>query len=261
MPHIMDRRFPAPYVNYTEAVIETEGDLVGDWEVFAGIAERNNWILDLPGGPLTTKATDDEALDLAFANGRISMQDIRDHAGTILSDTAVSVVEADSDDNGRFDLHPESLEADLDRWRQATSDDELLLVSMRLDHVLNSLGSELPALARRGTSNRLLIHPDNAADLELNTNDVARVSADGGDIEAVVEVNDAVAPGVVAMSHCWGGRDDGGLRPGHSVSDGGAATSRLVAISGYRDHITGMARQSAIPVMIRRDRSRDSENR
>ena len=46
VPHIMDRRLPAPYTNYTPAVVGTDDDLLTEWEVFAGIAARNGTEID-----------------------------------------------------------------------------------------------------------------------------------------------------------------------------------------------------------------------
>ena len=48
VPNVMDRRFPAVYTNYAERVIHTDDDVLNEWEVFVGIAKRNNTKISLP---------------------------------------------------------------------------------------------------------------------------------------------------------------------------------------------------------------------
>ena len=68
---VMDRRYAAPYVSYTPAVLAPEGDCMSEWEVFAGIAARLGTRMPLPGGdlPLDGSADDELMLDLAFREG------------------------------------------------------------------------------------------------------------------------------------------------------------------------------------------------
>ena len=73
VPHVMDRWFPAPYTNYTPAVVEPTGDLYAEWEVFWELGRRLELPLDLPGGtvPMDRRPTDDQILDLIYAGSRL----------------------------------------------------------------------------------------------------------------------------------------------------------------------------------------------
>jgi len=66
-------------------------------------------------------------------------------------------------------------------------------------------------------------------------------------IFGVAEAAEDIPPGVVSMAHAWG--DPEAARK--EVREVGASTTRLVDNARHFDPITGMARQSAIPVNIR----------
>ena len=64
----------------------------------------------------------------------------------------------------------------------------------------------------------------------------------------VAEGVDDVPPGVISMSHAWG---DPAANP-KEVREIGSSTNALISNEVDFDRITGMARQSAIPVNVRR---------
>ena len=265
VPHIMDSRFPAPYTNYTPAVLDTDDDLLAEWEVFAGIAARNGTQIELPGGPiphangvLDAAVDDDAVLDLVYANGRLPMPEIRTNRGVIHDAQRVLVVEAAADDDARFALAPLDVVAELADVLREASGAEVLegfsadrfpfrLVSRRMKHVVNSLGRELPGLARLGTTNPAFMHPDDLARLAVADGDLVLIESPHGALVGVAAAADDVKHGVVSMSHSWGGAsgDVGDVR------EHGVATNRLVSTEEGFDPITGMAVQSAIPVRVR----------
>ena len=79
------------------------------------------------------------------------------------------------------------------------------LVSRRLKHVLNSTGTELPALARKGTTNPAYMHPDDVAAYDLAAGDIIEISSPKATLLGVVEPAADVKPGVISMAHSWGG--------------------------------------------------------
>ncbi len=257
---VMDRRFAQPYVSYTPAVLAAEGDCMSEWEVFAGIAARIGSTMPLPGGdlPLDGSADDELMLDLAFAKGRMSMAEIRDKRGQILTDREVAVVAAAVDADARFAVAPSDVVAELAEVRSEATGAEVLdgfvaedfpfrLVSRRLKHVLNSLGRELPGLARVGTTNAAYVHPDDLAELGVTEGDLVEITSPTGTIVGVAEASDTVKRGVVSMSHSWGGSvtDD-------DVRAQGTPTNRLCTVESGWDRLNGMAIQSAIPVRVQR---------
>ena len=260
VPAVMDRRFSAPYVSYTPAVLAPDGDMMSEWEVFAGIAARIGSTLPLPGGelPLDGSADDDLMLDLAFATGRLPMSEIRERRGTILQDREVVVVGPGEGPHAKFVVAPPDVVAELEVVLQEQTSAEVLagfdpevhtfrLVSRRLKHVLNSLGREIPGLARVGTTNSAYIHPDDMSMLGLQSGDLVEISSPTSSLVAVAESSPQVKRSVVSMSHSWGGSVTD-----EDVRTQGSPTNRLCTTDSGYDPINGMAIQSAIPVSLRR---------
>ncbi len=260
VPAVMDRRFAAAYVSYTHAVLAPEGDLMSEWEVFAGIAARIDSKLSLPGGelPLDGTADDDLMLDLAFANGRLPMSEVREKRGTILSDREIVVVGPGPGPHAKFVVAPIDVVEELKVVLGEHTSAEVLdgfdpevhtfrLVSRRLKHVLNSLGREIPGLARVGTTNSAYIHPDDMTALGLANGELVEITSPTSSVIAVAEASAPVKRGVVSMSHSWGGpvTDE-------AVRTQGSPTNRLCTTESGYDPINGMAIQSAIPVALRR---------
>lgn len=270
VPHIMDSRIPAPYTNYTPAVLSTDDDLVGEWEVFAGIAARNGTPMNLAGGAIPMQSgevgegvDDDFILDLAYARGRMSMDEIRENRGVIHDDRRVVVLEAGESDTARFDVAPDDVVAELAAVFRVPGVETILrgsdealypfrLVSRRMKHVVNSLGTELPGLARVGTTNPAYVHPDDLAEMGVEQGELISIESPHGSVVAVAAAAEDVKPGVVSMSHAWGGASGSEKADvAGSVRNGGVPTNRLVSTDDGFDPITGMAVQSAIPVRMR----------
>ena len=76
--------FPVPFAQYTPAIIEAEGDVIDEWELFWGLAHRMRVPLELGRAPLgppvadprpvdiDTKPTTDELMEIEAADARVS---------------------------------------------------------------------------------------------------------------------------------------------------------------------------------------------
>jgi len=258
VPHLMDRWFAAPYTNYTPAITARDGDVLNEWEVFWEIARRLGSRLPLAGGdaPMDRRPTDDEMLDLAYAGSRMPIDEVRANPRSVHPERALVVTPADADCVARFTLAPADVVAELVDVR-AESDAAMALgadpdeyrfrlVSRRLKHVLNSLGTELPGLAAKGRTNPAFMNPTDMAELGLHDGDLIEITSPRASLVAVVEQDD-VRPGVISMAHSWGGSS----LTDEKVRDIGSPTNRLVAVDQGFDRITGMVVQSAIPVKVR----------
>jgi len=259
VPHLMDMWFPAPYTNYTEAVVPPAGDVLAEWEVFAGLARRMETPIQLPGGDLSAvdDPDDDHVLELVYAGSRMPIDEVRHARGVIHEDRALVVQPADPDCQARFALAPAMFTAELDAVREEGTSAQVLapgrageypfrLVSRRLKHVLNSLGTELPGLRAKGTTNHAYMHPADLEEIGVVPGELVDIVSPHGSIAAVAAAAPDVKRGVVSMAHSWGdaSMDDAKVR------DIGAPTNRLVTTAVGRDPITGMAVQSAIPVAV-----------
>ena len=258
VPTVMDRRFASAYVSYTPAVLQADGDLLSEWEVFAGLAERLGTRIPLPGGdlPLDGSANDDMVLDYAFAKSRLAMSEIRAKRSTIHEELAIKVVAADPDASARFAVAPPDVVEEISVVLSEKTGAEVIdgfdptkfpfrLISRRLKHVLNSLGREIPGLARVGTTNAAYMNPLDMRDLSLSDGELVRITSPSGEVVGVAEGSDTIKRGVISMSHSWGG----------SITDEdvrlhGTPTNRLCTVDSGRDPINGMAIQSAIPIAV-----------
>jgi len=266
IPNVMDRRFPAPYTNYTDAVLDSGDDVLNEWEVFAGIAARNGTPIDLPGGRLPVEAqltdeplSDDDVIDHVFGNARMPMSEWRRQRQVIHEDRRVRVVEADEEATARFAIAPADVVKELAEVRAEHEGAELLasydkdlypfrLVGRRLKHALNSLGSELPGLAKVATTNYAYTHPDDLVDLGADEADLLAISSARGTVIGVASADTTIKRGVIAMSHSWGGL----ATTDEKVREIGSPTNRLVDSENGTDRITGLPVMSAIPVRVQR---------
>ena len=264
VPHIMDRWFPAPYTNYTPAVLDTDDDLLAEWEVFAGIAARRGTPIVLPGGEIPTDGSrvashldDDMVIDLVYGTARLPIDQVRANRGVVHDSARIRVVEGDPESTARFALAPPGITDEMaEVLEEGTSAERLSgfepdrfpfrLVSRRSRHVLNSLGRELPGLARLGNTNHAHLHPDDLALLEVSPGDLVRITSPHGTIDGVARAAEDVKRGVVSMSHSWGGSST----TDEEVRTEGSPTNRLISTDDGFDPITGMAIQSAIPVLV-----------
>lgn len=262
IPNVMDRRFPVPYTNYTDAVLDSGDDVLNEWEVFAGIARRNGTPIDLPGGRLPIDdddLTDHDVIDHVFGKARLPMAQWREQRQVIHEDKRIQVVPADHDADARFAVAPDDVIAELAEVRDEAAGAELLagydpaafpfrLVGRRLKHALNSLGSELPGLARVATTNYAYAHPDDLAELGAVAGDLLEITSPRAKVVGVAEVDADLKRGVLAMSHSWGGLS----LTDEKVREIGTPTNRLVDGENGTDRITGLPIMSAIPVAVRR---------
>ncbi|MFE3491751.1 molybdopterin oxidoreductase family protein [Streptomyces sp. NPDC059175] len=152
--------------------------------------------------------------------------------------------------SGRIELLPQPIADDLPRLRRALGqrEERLVLVGRRHLRSNNSWMHNLPAL--NGGSNRctLQIHPADAARLGLDDGAVARIKSDGGEVEAPVEITDAVRTGVVSLPHGWG-HDRPGTRMSVAAARPGANVNQL--LDGSRlDPLSGTAVLNGFPVEV-----------
>ncbi len=257
VPHLMDRWFRAPYTNYTEPVVERDGDVLNEWEVFWELASRLGSELPLPGGSpdMSVRPDTDEIIDRCYHGSRMPLDEVRANPRTVHLDKKLVVDPPDDGATARFTPAPDDLMAELAEVLAESPDTfagvdvssyPFRLVSRRLKHVLNSTGTELPGLARKGTTNPAYMNPADVAELGLESGDVVEISSPNATLLGVVEPADDVKPGVISMAHSWGGRS----LTDEKVREIGAPTSRLVSTEVGHDPVTGMVVSSAIPVAV-----------
>ena len=260
VPNVMDRRFPAVYTNYTDRVIDSGDDVLNEWEVFVGLAKRLGTQIALSGGelPIEETLTDGDVIDYVYGNSRLPMSEWRESRG-VIHDNPIIVLPGEPNNGAKFAVCPQDVYLELQEVRDEQSGSDLLgnfndsefpflLVGRRLKHALNSLGSELPGLARVATTNYAYVHPDDLKDLDAEPGDLLRITSPRSSVVGVAENDPDIKKGVIAMSHSWGGLSV----TDEKVRDIGTPTNRLVSSDSGYDRITGLPIMSAIPIKVLR---------
>lgn len=165
-------------------------------------------------------------------------------------------------------LAPPLLVKDLKRLRQALqaaqperqaeagqSPDELSLHLIGRRHLRsnNSWMHNSPRLVKGRPACTLLIHPQDAERLGLQTGEKAELQSRVGRLSVDVELSNEIMPGVVSLPHGWGHHHPdshlqvASARPGVSVND--------ITDPQLRDTLTGTAVLNGVPVRLRRPKT------
>lgn len=258
VPNVMDRRFPAVYTNYTDRVIHSGDDVLNEWEVFVGIAKRLRTTITLPGGvlPVDNELSDGDVIDFVFGNSRLPMSKWRENR-RVIHDNPITVLPGDPKNKARFAVCPDDVFEELNQVREEKSGNDFfpefdeekfpfLLIGRRLKYALNSLGSELPGLAKVSTTNYAYVNPDDLKELGADEGDLLKIDSPRAAVVGVAKADTDLKRGVIAMSHSWGGLS----LTDEKVRDIGTPTNRLVTSDSGFDRITGLPIMSAIPISV-----------
>ncbi len=244
-----------PFAQYTPAILHPDFDVIEEWEFFWGLAHRMRTPLRLEQGALDLdrKPTSDEYLDLTHRGSRIPLDEVRKHpGGRVFEPEAPVTVEPGRPDAAaaRMNAAPDAVIEQLRAIRAESPAGEAFshrLVSRRMLEVYNSTGDRLPGLRRRYPYNPAFMHPADLARIGVRPGDVVRIDSEHDFIYGVAEATTDVRPGVVSMAHARGGEHE---LDSH-VRTIGSSTARLVSAERHFDPISGIPRQSAIPVNVR----------
>ena len=255
--------FPAPYAQYAPAIVELpEGsDLLEEWEMFYGLAQRMGLQLDIFGQPIdmVNKPTTDDLLELASTGSRIPLSEVKAvPGGGLFPGEPVHVADRASDWPHRLAIGDTEMMAELravaeEPVAMPEDGETYRLVSRRMRDVYNSFGHTSEALLREYRVNPAFMNPADMAQLGLERGDEVIIANDYGEIRGIAEPDDALRPGVVSMAHGWGSF------PGDPDEDplvDGASTNRLVDATQSFDHRSGIPVMSAIPVRLQPARKR-----
>ena len=153
--------------------------------------------------------------------------------------------------SGTIELAHPVLMADVARLAGAVAALEaqpLVLVGRRHLRSNNSWMHNIEVLVKGKPRCTLHVHPDDAARLGLADGGVARVTSRVGQVDASVEVTDAVRPGVVSLPHGWGhGQPGTRLRV---AAERAGVNSNVLADHEALDPLSGTSVLNGIPVDV-----------
>lgn len=250
---LADPWYEKPYSQYSRAIVETDQDVIEEWELYWGLAKRLGLEVSIRGQviPNDPKPTKFELLQAITAGSRADLKFLRDNpGGHIFEDMRTEIQPAVESAAGKLKLFPEGVAEEFSALDADAGDDDFshILIGFRSRYVLNSFGRNLPALREKsGTTNPANMHPDDLAALGLDDDGEVIIRSRHGEIPAIVKANDRIKPGVIAMHHCWG------PPPGQQAPVREAGSNLNALVNGDEDlqPFTGMTRSSGIPVNIR----------
>ncbi|HUH37723.1 MAG TPA: molybdopterin-dependent oxidoreductase [Spongiibacteraceae bacterium] len=262
--------FSEPYAQYAPATVEPlEGsDLIEEWEFFYGLARR----MDLPlefdvayswavtGQPpphismdMQNKPSTDELFERITEQARVPLATVKQYpAGHVFDDEAVYVDEKQAGWTARLQLADPTMMAELDEVLGEPPDHQRFtgypfrLISRRTPDVFNSTGRNNPKQLRKYKFNPAFMNPSDAASLGIVKGDVIHIESPYSDIRGIVELEEGIRPGVISMTHCFGGDPE----RNEDIHEKGSATNRLISVETHYDPYTGIPRMSAVPVRV-----------
>jgi anaerobic selenocysteine-containing dehydrogenase len=244
-----------PFAQYTSAVVPAPPGVIDDWEFWLRLAWAMAQTISVggcdypPGSPVPTT---DQVLASFTSRARIPLDEVKRHPhGAMFDEVApVRVAAPPSDASGRLcvmapDVAAELAAAGSRLGAEPRADRPFLLVVRRSKETINSLGRRIPGLPRH-PYNPCRLHAGDLARLGVEPGSLVAIGSDYGTIHAVAEADDTMRPGVVSITHAFGGR------PG--VEDDprlfGANPTLLLSIDHELQALSAMPLMSAVPVSI-----------
>ena len=164
-------------------------------------------------------------------------------------------------DDGRVNCCPASFVEALERCRQLFDEESDQLASgtsrLRLIHrrdawMHNSWFSNVSRMKRGGrTTNPLGMHPDDAVERGLADGELVSITSDHGSVDAVIEYDLELMPGVVSMVHGWGHTASPRMRVAHQ-SPGTNPNILLPVGAGSFEPLSSQAHMTGVAVDVRR---------
>jgi anaerobic selenocysteine-containing dehydrogenase len=246
------------WVQYTPPVIDVPAgsDLVEDAYVYWSLARRLGLQLVFAGTPLDMTAPPgaEQLLELRLAQSWVTLdelkRDLEEHpAGRIYDPPTAIVQPARPEAEARFDVMPADVAEEVRQLHAAMAAEtgqafSHLLSTRRMNHAMNTVGTTLEGTLARVPYNPAYLAPEELTALDLAAGDTVEIASEHGRIEAIVQPDRTLRPGVVSIAHCWGGLP-GKAAPGVNVN-------RLISCEAHVEPINAMPRMSAVPVRIRK---------
>jgi anaerobic selenocysteine-containing dehydrogenase len=254
--------YPEPFAQHSPAVVQPPpgSDVVDDWFVFYALAQRLGLQLNLNGEALdmTQAPSTREVLAVLTRHSQVPLDDVIAQPGGRVFDVPPLAVAPADDSAGRFDVAPADVVAEMQAllqepvqhgaYQEGGQTFTHRLAVRRLREVVNSTLHDAPAIRKRMPANAAQLHPGDLVRLSLSDGDEVCISSSHGRVQAIVKGDDTLKPGVVTLSHCWGGLPEDGLNDPRQ----GSNVNQLISNRLHIEPINAMARMTGIPVNIQR---------
>lgn len=263
---------PRPWAQYAPRIVDPPqgSEVIEDWLFFQGLAKRMNIDMKIMtsfrAGPHSEGASlfmeidhdnpprTEEILEDMTRTSRVSLEEVkRNPHGRLYDEIDERVLPRENGNKDRLQLGAKYIVDWLRKIREedylAMRQDEeypFLLVSRRANNFLNSIGRTSEMLSKGQGFNPVFVHPDDLEGLDLTAGDRVLITSSYDSIPAIVEADETLRRGVVAMHQAFGGQPDEDRR----FREIGSNTNRLMSADCEYDEVTGIPRMGALPVAI-----------
>jgi anaerobic selenocysteine-containing dehydrogenase len=261
-----DYCYPWPFAQYTAAAKPAPPQTLGEWELFWALGRRLGLPLTLkhaqfgmdydaaPGGlalDMEVKPTREALIGWLADQTVVPFATLKAHPHGFLGPMPGTALKTPAEDDGvRLDICPPDVAAEIAqvaaRPEPPPSEDEYLLSVRRIVETFNTMFQGARATQSRHGVNRLYVHPDDLARLGATADEAVEIRSRHGAIVGYARPDPSMKPGVVSMTHGWGGApgaDPLGLH--------GAHTGRLVSLDTDLQTINRMPKQTGVRVRLK----------
>ena len=257
--------YPGAWAQFTPAIVPApEGaDVVDDWYVFWALAKRLGITINFAGiramdgdEPPTTE----DLIEILLERSQTSLDELRTHPhGRQFPMKEDFVKPPPPGRDAKFDVMPADVLGELNRYRNEPfaqhragpgRDFTHLLSSRRMRDLYNSYGVLMPTVRKRNKYNPAYLNGEDIAELGLESGQLVEVVSAHGRTRAILEHDDTMRRGVVALSQGWGGT------PGQEdIMVDGSCVNALVDTDTRFESINAMPHMSSVPVRFEPVRS------
>ena len=251
---------PQPYIQYSPAVVPAKYERKAEWWIFAAL-------LKALGMPSVLDQPEYDPLDRLERQLQVSDRSLDDVRAEPSQTLVLPLPDADQTfslgvqlPDNRMDCFPaliaQGVPSSIEQFEQLqqdlneTPENNFKLITLRTNYMVNSWMHNLPALKRDAAlNNPLHIHPQDLTLLGLDEGSEVSVSTEFGQVIATVRGDDNLRPGVVAMTHGWGHRNNSRLNVAHN-HPGTNVNAILPTGRNSFDPLSNMSHMTGIKVKI-----------
>ncbi len=202
-----------PTAQFSDAVVSPVAERQEEWWILARIEQELGLPSALDNGVDPTRLIFDAMATMAGTTVD-ELRTLPSNTKVLPPPTTTSIDKLVGYSDGRVDCCPPSFAPLLDRANaifaelEAEPPDQLKLIQWRNRRQHNTWGRRLMPGLRKGdhARNPLFLHPDDAAARGLEAGAPVTVWSAAGSVDTVIGFDDALRPGVVALSHGYGER-------------------------------------------------------
>ena len=266
------RGFEQAWAQYAPKVVDPPdgSDLMDDREFFFRMAQhlglQLEWINNYGYGPHVEASQDrftldmsrvpsvDELLELSCRRSRIPLDLVKKYPhGHVFEEVSLPIEPADAECKAKLELGDARMMGELGEVLAEGEESVLqrhsadhLLVCRRANNFMNSVGQSMPILTRDRRHNPVFMNPAAMARMSLNSGDKVAIRSSIGEVRAIVEADETIKSGVIAMTHGFGVQS---IADKEGPEGNGSSVTQLVSLD-EADPMTGIPRMSAIPVSV-----------